>query len=372
MTSQHRPPAPLVAVVLAVVSVAVAARSVAPAQAPRPSVILVTLDGARAEEIFGGLDLAVLKSLLKRGETLEAHPLYVKYWAATPQSRREKLMPFFWGTLMREHGSVAGNPARRSRVHLANAHWFSYPGYSEMLVGRAHDDVIKSNDPVRNPFPTVLEFARSHGGLTRDQVAVFASWSVFNAIAEHTEGAIAINAGFEPYQSGDHDVMRLNNAQFETPTAWETVRHDFYTWRFALDHLTRHRPRVLYIAFGETDDWAHDGRYDRVLEAFTRTDRYLQELWTWLQSQPDYRGNTSILLTTDHGRGHTPADWRDHGKNVAGAGETWMAFVSPGMSQRGEWQEHAPLTTSQIAATLVTWLGLDWKVFNPDAAGPVR
>ena len=37
---------------------------------------------------------------------------------------------------------------------------------------------------------------------------------------------------------------------------------------------------------GETDDWAHDGRYDRVLEAYARSDRYLAQLWTWLESQP--------------------------------------------------------------------------------------
>ena len=116
---------------------------------------------------------------------------------------------------------------------------------------------------------------------------------------------------------------------------------------------------MLYLALGETDDWAHDGRYDRVLEAYTRTDRYLKELWTWLQSQPDYRGRTSLLITTDHGRGRTPADWRDHGENVGGRGETWMAFVSPSMAQRGEWRDTPPITASQAAATLVGWMGLN-------------
>ena len=96
-----------------------------------------------------------------------------------------------------------------------------------------------------------------------------------------------------------------------------------------MDHLARHAPRVLYLALGETDDWAHDGRYDRVLETYTRTDQYLKQLWEWLQAQPEYRDRTSILITTDHGRGRTPADWRDHGEKVTGAGETWMAFVSP-------------------------------------------
>jgi hypothetical protein len=138
-----------------------------------------------------------------------------------------------------------------------------------------------------------------------------------------------------------------------------------------MDHLARHRPRVLYLALGETDDWAHDGRYDRVLQAYTRTDQYLQTLWTWLQAQPDYRDRTSLLITTDHGRGSGTNDWRDHGKDVRGAGDTWMAFVSPAMARRGEWRGHPTLTASQAAATLIEWMG-----FNPGeftgAAPPVK
>jgi hypothetical protein len=281
-------------------------------------------------------------------------------------------MPFFWRTLMREHGSIAGNPARASRVHLTNRHRFSYPGYAELLLGRAHDDIIKSNDPVRNPYPTVLEFLKGTAKLSREQVAVFASWNVFDAIVEHTEGAITVNAGFEPFDSPDAETRRLSALQFETPTPWDSVRHDVYTFRFAMDHLARHRPRVLYLALGETDDWAHDGRYDRVLETLTRTDEYLKELWTWLQAQPEYRGRTSLLITTDHGRGPSPDTWRSHGKDVAGAGETWMAFISPAMSRRGEWRDHPPLAASQAAATLIRWMGLDWTRFDPAAGPPVR
>lgn len=349
---------------------AAALAAVVSAQTPPQAVILMTLDGARIEEIFGGLDTRIVESQLKKGGRLEDHPIYQRYWAATPEARREKLLPFFWGTLMRAHGSIAGNPASGSRVHLTNRHWFSYPGYSEILVGRAHDEVIKSNDPTRNPRTTVLEFLQSSLGLSREQVAAFASWDVFNAIVEHTAGALTVNAGYQAFESPTAEIRRESALQFETPTPWDSVRHDAYTFRFAMDHLARRRPRVLYLALGETDDWAHDGRYDRVLETYSRTDRYLKQLWEWLQSQPDYRDRTSILITTDHGRGRTPADWRDHGEQVATAGEIWMAFVSPSWSRRGEWRDHAPITAAQAAATLITWVGGDWKRFA-GAAAPI-
>jgi bisphosphoglycerate-independent phosphoglycerate mutase (AlkP superfamily) len=91
-----------------------------------------------------------------------------------------------------------------------------------------------------------------------------------------------------------------------------------------------------------------------------------------LQSQPDYRGRTHLLITTDHGRGHTTKDWRDHGAKVTGANEVWIALVSPGMAQRGTWRSHPPLSTSQIAATLAAWMGIDWNALHPNAGRPIR
>jgi hypothetical protein len=341
------------------------------AQAPEPKVILITLDGARTEEIFGGLDAEVLGSTLREGQKIEDSGIYKRYWAETPEARREKLMPFFWGVLMREHGSIAGNARLGSIVTLTNTHRFSYPGYAEILLGEAHDAEIKSNDPVRNPYTTVLEEVQSRLKLTRTDVAAFTSWSVFSAIVEHREGALTVNAGFAPFPSPDPLIEELGRLQHETITPWSSVRHDVYTFRFAMDHLRRARPRLLYLALGETDDWAHDGRYDRVLDAYERSDRYLRELWTWLQADPAYRGQTHLLITTDHGRGHTAKDWRDHGAKIDGAQDVWIALASPHAARRGEWREHAPLRTNQIAATLAGWMGVDWRALRPAAGGPI-
>jgi hypothetical protein len=341
------------------------------ARADGDRVVLVTLDGARIEEIFGGLDRVVLQSTLKDGQRIDDHPTYRRVWAATPEARRRKLMPFFWGTLMQAHGSVAGNRTLGSRVALTNRHWFSYPGYSEILTGEAHDDVIKSNDPIRNPYETVLEGVRRAHGLPVDAVATFASWGVFNQIVEHTEGATTTDAGPDEATPKDPRDRELAALQAETLPPWDNVRADIFTFRLAMSHFARARPRLVYLALDETDDWAHDGRYDRLLDAFARTDRYLEQLWTWLQSQPDYRDRTHLLITTDHGRGHTAADWRDHGAKIVGADQTWMAFASPHMKARGEWRDHAPLTTSQIAATVARWLGVDWRKTHPAAGTPI-
>jgi hypothetical protein len=335
------------------------------------NVILVTIDGARTEELFGGLDADILTSTLKEDQKLEATPTYKRFWGPTREERRQKMMPFLW-QLLSTDGSIAGDRSAGSSVQLRNRLWFSYPGYAEILLGEPHDEEIKSNDPLRNPYTTVLERLRERLALPREKVATFASWDTFNAIAEHAEGATFINAGAEPLGAADPGVRALESAQQEARTAWDGTRHDAFTFRLAMHHLASARPRVLYIAFDETDDWAHDGRYDLLLDAYARIDGYLRELWTWVQGQPDYRGRTHLLITTDHGRGRTRSDWRTHGAKAEGSGDVWIAFVSPRLKQRGVWRNAPALSTSQIAATLASWMGVDWNADHPNAGRPIQ
>jgi hypothetical protein len=341
------------------------------AQGASDNVVLITLDGARTEEIFGGLDVDVLASTVKNGQKVEETTSYKRFWSSSREERRRKLMPFFWN-LVTEHGSIAGDAQLGSSVRLRNRHWFSYPGYAEILLGEPHDEVIKSNDPIRNPYPTVLEALREHLKLPSEKVATFAGWSAFNEIVEHSEGATLVSAGVEAFHAPGDDVRLLNALQQEIVTPWDGTRFDAFTFRLAMKHLSVARPRALYLALSETDDWAHDGRYDRVLDALSRADVYLAELWRWLQAQPDYRNRTHLILTTDHGRGHAPEGWRNHGATVPGSDEVWIGLVSPRMSQRGPWRNHPPLFTSQIAATLASWMGIDWAATHPGAGTPIR
>src|SRR5688572_5264252 len=73
----------------------------------------------------------------------------------------------------------------------------------------------------------------------------------------------------------------------------------------------------------------HGRRYDLYLDAANNSDRYLAELWQTLQKMPQYMGKTSLIVTTDHGRGDTRVDWTDHGKNVPLAEYIWIAVLGP-------------------------------------------
>ena len=130
-------------------------------------------------------------------------------------------------------------------------------------------------------------------------------------------------------------IRALSAAQFHTATPWNSVRHDVFTFRFTTDFVSKRRPKVLYLSLGETDDWAHEKRYDRVLEALHQADQYLERLWRWLQEDGQYAGRTTLLITTDHGRGTTPFTWQSHNDRLPGARNTWLAVVNPSLKKRG-------------------------------------
>jgi arylsulfatase A-like enzyme len=128
---------------------------------------------------------------------------------------------------------------------------------------------------------------------------------------------------------------------------------------------------VLFVGCGETDNWAHAGRYDLVLHSAHAFDRFVGELWDTLQALPAYRDQTTFIITTDHGRGSGPVDWKEHGVEQPGSENIWIAVMGPDTRPLGERTKSAPVTQAQIAATVAALLGKDYPRAEPAAAGPI-
>jgi hypothetical protein len=312
------------------------------------NVILVTADGLRWQEVFRGIDPILARE--KSAGMEKADDRRKKYARSTDREQREALMPFFWTKL-------APRAAVFSDVKITNRFRVSYPGYSEILTGHSSDDAIHGNDPIRNPNETVLEFLKRELKLPREQVALFASWETFRQIGEHTEGSITLNAGYQALENARTPrLQQLSDLQFHVLSPWDEARHDYITGAMALDYMRAVKPRVLYVAFDETDDWAHDHRYDRVLDSIAEFDGFLQRLWNSIESIKEYRGRTTLIVTSDHGRGSTIADWSDHGRSVDGADKIWLAVTGPDTlaSESAERVEQR-----DIAPTIIRLMGLD-------------
>ncbi|MGH8203625.1 MAG: alkaline phosphatase family protein, partial [Steroidobacteraceae bacterium] len=267
---------------------------------------------------------------------------------------------------------VLGNQAKGSKVTVRNDQWFSYPGYSEILTGEAQPE-IKSNDFVRYPHRTVLEYVREALGLDRAKVAQFGSWDGFKYAASSRDGAFLMNGARDPLppELSTPEIDLLVDLRGDVMQLWEESSNDVLTFRIALTYLRKHKPRVMWLGLGQSDDWAHARRYDLVLDYLKLADGQLAGLWQTLQSMDEYRDKTTLVVTVDHGRGRTPADWAEHGREYGGSEDIWVAIVGPDTPAIGEAKDFPAVTQSDIAATMLQYLGLDWRKFNADAGPPI-
>lgn len=325
------------------------------------NVVLVTMDGLRWQEVFGGADERLMQDI-GADERLRVKQ---RYGAETAETRREALMPFFWSRIVTE-GQVLGDPSKGSSVKVTNGRDFSYPGYNELLCGFG-DPAVDSNEKVYNENTTVLEWLNQKPAF-RGRVAAYGSWDVFPFIINDRRSRVYVNAGWAPLEYGDKAaITELNAIARDLPHSWAGVRYDAITFRGALEHLKAEKPRVLYLSLGETDDWAHAGRYELYLDAAAVADDQLRRLWETLQSMDEYRGKTTLVIATDHGRGDGPQGWKNHSVDIEGSNRMWMAVMGPDTPARGV-LKNVEATQSQVAATVAGLLGEDFAATDSRVA----
>jgi hypothetical protein len=353
------------ALVIIGVLVLVAAAGTAAAPPVVSHVIVITMDGMRWQELFGGAE----RSLLGKDETaITESASYRRFWKDSAEERRAALMPFFW-TVVAKRGQIFGDPARGGRSRLTNGLWFSYPGYSEMLAGVA-DPRVDSNDKIPNPNVTVLEWLNGLPGY-RGRVETFGAWDVLPYIVNAQRSGLPAGDGYPPVPDPKTDRERaINDMADDLPPLWAGAPLDAPIMHAAIECLRTRRPRVLYVMLGETDEWAHERRYDLYLDAAFRADRFMRRVWEMVQGMPEYAGTTALVLATDHGRGAADADWTSHGRKVPAAEATWAAVMGPATPALGV-RASVAVTTSQVAATVAALLGEDFRAAVPAAAPPL-
>ena len=360
----------LLAACLLTVAATVISTASGPVQAPAPgvglaparNVIVITMDGMRWQELFDGAD----RSLMGRDEkAIVESSSYKRFWRAPIDGRRAAMMPFFWSVVARD-GQVFGDPAHQSLSHVTNGLWFSYPGYSEMLAGVA-DPRVDSNDKIPNPNVTVLEWLNGRPGF-EGRVQAFGAWDVLPFILNAARSRLRIGDGYPPAPDPKTDRERaINDLADDLPLLWAGAPLDAPIMHAALESLRTRRPRVLFVMLGETDEWAHEGRYDWYLDAAYRSDRFIRRMWETAQAMPEYANQTALVLATDHGRGATASDWTDHGRKVPAAERTWMAVMGPGTEALGL-RQGVTVANAQIASTIAALVGEDFRIGVPAAA----
>jgi hypothetical protein len=331
------------------------------------AVVLIVSDGLRWQEVFTGADPTLLNE--EHGGIWEsAASLKARYWNDDPAARRRLLFPFLWDVVAKQ-GQLFGNQTKGSIAHVTNGLAFSYPGYNEMLTGRP-DPRINSNEFGPNPNVTVYEWL-SQKPEFRGRVAAFATWHTFTDIFNEPRSQLTLQAGSRRLAHGSGpreallDELYQKTSQFEPGDIW-----DAFLQIPLVDYIKTAKPRVLFVGYGETDDWAHAGRYDALLESAHQMDANVRELWETMQAMPEYRGRTTFIITCDHGRGSGLEEWKEHGVDQHGSENVWIAVMGPDTAPLGERTGTPEVVQAQIAATIAALLGQDYRAL-PGAAAPL-
>ncbi|QGZ97113.1 alkaline phosphatase family protein [Terricaulis silvestris] len=300
------------------------------AQEPPKNVVLVTIDGLRWEELFRGADPDLVRDAETRARYVDV------------PDRAQALAPFLLG--FAQTGALIGNRDAGSCALVSNDFWFSYPGYAEMLGGRPNPRV-RYNAAIQNDDVTVLERLIRRPEFA-DQVRVFAEWNAVPAIVNTERSGIPVS--LPPDYEAPHDPQVM--------TAAREVLADL--------------PRVTWINLGGTDTNAHAGRYPDYLASASAADAFLSELWTSIETNPRTAGRTTLIVTTDHGRGASARNrWRGHGSGRwrgivvpglrhVGSDAVWIAARGPGIGGGSYGMENCA-TVSQVAATMLRSIDLD-------------
>jgi len=331
------------------------------------NVVLIVADGLRWQEIFTGADPALLNSE-NGGIWDKPEDLRKEFWRDDVAQRRAALFPFLWGTVA-TRGQIFGNQNKNSAAHLTNGLAFSYPGYNEMLTGFP-DPRINSNEFGPNPNMTVFEWLNKMQEF-QGKVAVYATWLNFKDIFNEPRSHLLTQVGWDqPYRGTLTPRQQLLNELYRSTTKLDDEDvYDSFLQQPLLDFVKAKHPRVLFVGYGETDNWAHSGRYDLVLHSAHEFDRYVHELWDTMQAMPEYQGQTTFIITTDHGRGSGLVDWKEHGAEQKGSDNIWIAVIGPDTAALGEREHVWPVTQAQIAETLAAFLGKDYR-HDVSAAAP--
>lgn len=285
-----------------------------PAGIKRP-IVLVTIDGARWQEMFDGSD-----SSLSPG----------------PKRSPRELVPNL-DRLARERGAAVGAPGR-GLIRATGPNFVSLPGYTEILTGRAPIG-CQDNTCATIRVPTLLDDAHAAGA----KVAAFGSWEMLDRAVSSRPGSFMVSCG------------RLGDPGIDPWPGSGDFRPDRLTAAAALRHLEEQRPDVLYVGLGEPDEYGHHGDYAGYLRALAYADAFVGRVFQTLDRMGSRGASTHVFVTADHGRAR---DFKNHGGGAPESARVWLFASGPSITARGRVTSTAERHLADIAPTLRSVLGL--------------
>lgn len=313
------------------------------------SVIVVTIDGVRWQDVFTGGD----PFLAPNGE-LDA---YADPLILAPRIHELSATGVALGAGQVGCGVVQAHGTSN----------LSLPGYLEILGGRATP--CRSNACPRTDVPTVLDDANRAG---LGPVASISSWETLERAASHGDAGVLVSAGSRSWPSEPLSKelaifaeMGVRSGPYPAPGG--AYRPDDVTARIALEYLRAASPRLLHVGLGDADEWAHRGNYVGYLNAIHAADTFIGELADLLE-QRGTLASTVVMVTTDHGRAR---DWRRHGGGYPESRRAFL-FAFGKVANPGTRCASRDVELMDVGATARALLGLPQPRGAPDVGRPIR
>ena len=122
--------------------------------------------------------------------------------------------------------------------------------------------------------------------------------------------------------------------------------------------MKQEAPSLLWITMHDMDI-AHSGAYSLYIDAIRRTDRLCAELWQAVQNQPEYAGNTTLLILPDFGRDGDQDSggngFQHHRTGDVASRTTWMMALGAGVRQGVVYDR--PIQSVDLVPTLGAMMG---------------
>ena len=142
--------------------------------------------------------------------------------------------------------------------------------------------------------------------------------------------------GGSEFELGQLDqILKMSVADF-TAHARTLSSPDELSLYVAKRLMQQKAPSLLWITMHDIDI-AHSGAYSLYIDGIRRTDRLCAELWNAAQSEPEYAGNTTLMILPDFGRDADEDSggngFQHHRTGDAPSRTTWMMALGAGVRE---------------------------------------
>jgi hypothetical protein len=296
-------------------------------------VVLVTIDGARWQDVFEGSDPG---------------------FSGAPSVRPEEIMPRAHRLVATRGVALGASRDGCGTVHTAGASNVSLPGYLEIFTGHASHCLDNACSHVEE---TVLDEAarmKKRGG-----VASIGSWDVLEKAVSSGSDGVFVSAG-RSWPDAVPATARLGElvaaGQIADPyPGYGAYRPDAATAAIALEYFRAAKPALFHIGLGDTDELGHRSDYASYLDALRGADAVIGAVADILDTMGTDGDKTTVIVTPDHGRN---SDFRDHGVFRPESARTFVLAFGGGIPVRGIGCSARDITLADIAPTVRVLMGL--------------